>query len=76
MSTHAITWSRNPLSYTFTELRKKLGIAGTFRRNSEDDNTWKEFRRLVRREIVKACIRCIKKNLKSLADDTVNSFCR
>jgi hypothetical protein len=73
MSTHAITWSRNPPSYTFIELRKKLG---TFRRKSEDDKTWMEFRRLVRREIVKACIRSIKKNPNSLADGTVNSFCR
>jgi hypothetical protein len=51
-----------PPSYTFTELRKKLGIAGTYRRKSEDDKTWKEFRRFVRREIVKACIRSIKKS--------------
>jgi hypothetical protein len=51
-----------PPTYTFTEIRQKLGIAGTLRHKWEDDKLWKEFRRQVRKEIMKACIRSIKKS--------------
>jgi hypothetical protein len=51
-----------PPSYSFTEIRKKLGLLGTHRHKREDDKIWKEARRQLRKEIASSGIRCISKS--------------